>query len=225
MRDTEQSILKVFKANPSKAFDTATLAKIIFPEDYIIIDNLLETYDKVNMHEAKRRKFRLHRKLLYYLSKLVSEDILKVNSVKEKGEKVFVLSAEEGEITLEKGYRKIIITKANPPLNQIETYEKQKIMKRFEDDAWISRFNSILIECSKAPSLEKLENLMRECYNNVNDVIALNEFELELNEKSEERMKEFLEKLSSDAINMDKTISMIINPLNADQKRLSAFII
>jgi len=35
------------------------------------------------------------------------------------------------------------------PINQIEQYEKQKIMKKFEEESWINRFNSILLECFK----------------------------------------------------------------------------
>jgi len=45
--------------------------------------------------EAKRKKFQLHRKLLYYLNKLIDEKILRISRIQEKGEKTFALAIED----------------------------------------------------------------------------------------------------------------------------------
>ena len=232
MRDTEQAILQVFKTNPSKEFETSELAKEIFTEDYAIIEEKLRSLDKVNVHDAKRRKFRLHRKLLYYLNKLVAENILLISRIKEKGEKTFALALEEGDITLEKGYKKIIISKPNLPSNQIQLYEKQKIMKKYEEDSWINRFNSLLIECSKAGTIDRLSVLIHECFNDINDALALNDFELLLNAGGKddsadahfEDIRKFMGRLIEDSVNLDKTVSIILNPSNADHRALKEFI-
>jgi len=38
MRDTEQSILNVFKDNPTREYNTSELAKEVFPEEYTTIE-------------------------------------------------------------------------------------------------------------------------------------------------------------------------------------------
>jgi len=202
------------------------LAKDIFTEEYSSIENLMASSDKKVMHDAKRRKFQLHRKLLYYLNKLIKEKILTISRIQEKGEKVFGLALEDGEISIEKGYKKILITKPALPSNQIEQYEKTKIMKKYEEQNWITKFNSIVLECSKFPTLDRLNSVISECFDYVNDVIALNEFELVLSlEKDRADLKSFLEKLASEAADKDRKISLMINAINADAQQLKEFVI
>jgi hypothetical protein len=229
MQDIEQSILNTFRKNPSREHETSELAREIFLEEYSNIAILMGSMDKPTVNDAKRRKFQLHRKLLYYLNKLVDEKILRVSSIKEKGEKSFSLAVEEGDITLEKGYKRIIITKPSLSSNQIELYEKQKIMKKFEEESWINRFNSVLLECSKMPTIERVYALARECFRNINDAIALNDFEIILNSLGDDdtkygQIEMLLQKLSLDTLNLDKTVSLIINADNARIKAFKAFI-
>src|SRR3989344_5072276 len=131
MKDIESAILSVFRQEP-KEYDTSELAMKILPE-YALAEEMLESQDRQKIQQAKIIKFRLHRKLLYYLNKLVAENILSVARVQEKGEKVFALTMEEGEITFEKGHKKITITKSISSSNYIESYEKQGLMKKFEE--------------------------------------------------------------------------------------------
>ena len=237
MKDTEQAILQVFKSNPNKEMDTSTLAKEIFLEEYSTIESMLQSTQKDIVADAKRKKFQLHRKLLYYLNKLVQENILKVARIQEKGEKIFMLALEDGDITLEKGYKKIVITKPSLPVNQIEQYEHQKIMKKYEEETWINRFNSIILECSKTPNVDRLYTLIKDCFRNVNDVIALNDFEITLTDlaNSEDQeylnkdkilqiIRRFLDTLSEETQNNDKTISILINPSNAKTDIMKIFI-
>ena len=226
MQDIEQAILNVFKSSPSKEYNTSELAKEVFSEEYASIEEHLTSPDKVNVHDAKRRKFQLHRKLLYYLNKLIDEKILRITRIQEKGEKNFGLTMEEGNITLEKGYKKIIITKPNLPINQIENYEKQLIMKKYEEDTWIYRINSILIESSRVTTMDRLYHIVKDCLNNVNDVIAINDFDTFIvsGNDSESELKIFLDKLDDDTISFDKTISLIINIQAIEDKIMRYFI-
>jgi len=216
MRDTEEILLNIFKNNSEKEINSEFLAREIYIEQYKEIETLLKSSDKANVHDGKRRKFQLHRKLLYYLNKLVESNIIKVSKIAEKGEKYFMLRAGEGETIIEKGYKKIIITKPAITSTHIDQYETRGVMKKYEEDSWITRFNSILLECLKTPDSGRLYVIIRDCFTNINDAIALNEFEHVLNKISDKECKEFLDRLVKDTENFDKTISIIINVSQAN---------
>lgn len=231
MKNIEQAVLKIFKDNPSKEYDTTALTHEIFPDVYSKIQALLESPDKQKVLEAKRKKFQLHRKLLYYLNKLVDERILRVSSIKDKGEKSFSLALEEGDITIEKGHKKITITKPETISNHIELYEHNNVMKKYDESTWITRMNSILIECSKSSTTEKLYMTITDCFRNINDVIALNDFEIIINSLSEDdtdsalsSVKTFIDRLSEDTQNYDKVISLLINFADLDITAARKFI-
>jgi len=211
MRDTEEIILNVFKNNSTKELNAEFLAKEIYPQEYTQIEKNLNSDDKTNVHNAKHQKFQLHRKLLYYVNKLVDSKIVKISKVADKGEKYFVLNSSDGEMIIEKGYKKIIITKSTITSKYIDQYISKNVMKIYEEDSWINRFNSILLECPKNQDINRLYTNITECFTNINDAIALNEFENILNTTSDKTLKEFVDKLVKDTENSDKTISMIIN--------------
>lgn len=217
MKDIESEILNKFRNEP-KEYDTTGLARAIFQE-YREIDELLNSSDKQRQNEGKAQKFKLHRKLLYYLNKLVEERILNVVRIQEKGEKVFALAMSEGNITIERGYKKITITKPATASNHIETYERQGLMKKFDEQTWISRLNAIMLECSMIKP-DKAYTMIREMFNNVNDVIALNDFQIHLGDEC----IQLIDKLSKDCMDMDRTISLIINFDDIDKKSLRGFI-
>ncbi|GIU69486.1 MAG: hypothetical protein KatS3mg002_0722 [Candidatus Woesearchaeota archaeon] len=217
MKDIESEILNKFRNEP-KEYDTTELAKAIFPE-YANIERLINSPDKNLRNEGKKQKFQLHRKLLYYLNKLVDEHILVVSKIKEKGEKVFVLAIDEGNIVIEKGYKKITITKPAAVSNYIEKYEKEGLMKKFDEQTWISRLNAIMIECSVV-SLEKSNMLLRELFNSVNDVVAFNDFQ----RYTRSDYESFLQKISQISLDLDKTVTLIINFEDIDLKLFKSFI-
>jgi hypothetical protein len=216
MRDTEEIILNIFKNNPTRELNTEFLAKEIYPQEYTHIENLMHSTDKAHIHDAKRQKFQLHRKLLYYMNKLIENRIIKVAKIAEKGEKYFILQTDEGDTIIEKGYKKIIISK--PPIitTYIDQYESRDVIKKYEEDSWINRFNSIMLECTKITDIERTYSLIIECFTNVNDAIALNEFEAILNSSNEKDLKEFLSKLAKDTENSGKTVSIMINIAQAN---------
>ena len=211
MRDSEEIILNVFKNNSTKELNTEFLAKEIYPQEYAYIENQLNSQDNASIHDAKRKKFQLHRKLLYYVNKLITHNIIKVSRIAEKGEKYFTLHMTDGDMILEKGYKKIIINKPTITTTYIDQYESKNVMKIYAEDSWVNRFNSILLECQKNHDINMLYHNITECFTNINDAIALNEFENILNTTSEKTLKEFVDKITKDAENFDKTISLIIN--------------
>ncbi|HIH31697.1 TPA: hypothetical protein HA235_03235 [Candidatus Woesearchaeota archaeon] len=217
MQDIEQEILKVFKAGPGKEHDTSELAETVFKEESLKIKSMLDTNDKHTIQQAKNLKFKLHRKLLYYLNKFVEDKILSIARIKEKGEKSFILALDEGEITLEKGYKKIVITKPATPSNYIEKFEKLGIMKKFEEDSFVNRLNAIMLE---APLIKhKLNLTIRDILKNVNDVICVNDFQEVLDID-----QDLIEKLNTDVVDLDKTISILIDLQDIDSRNLMAFI-
>jgi hypothetical protein len=211
MRDTEETILNTFKKNSAKELNTEFLVMEVYPKEYALAENLMHGTDKVNVHDGKRRKFQLHRKILYYLNKLLDNHIIKVSKTAEKGEKYFMLQTSEGDTIIEKGYKKIVITKPTMTSTYIEQYELKNVMKKYEEDSWINRFNSILLECSRTQEIHRLYDTVSGCFTSVNDVIALNDFENIINTTSEKSLNEFFEKICKDTDNFDKTISLIIN--------------
>jgi len=224
MQDIEKAILGVFRSNPTREYNTSELARAVFPEKYQGIDNLLISTDKVHLHEGKRIKFQMHRKILYYLNKLIDENILKIASIKDKGEKSFALAVEDGDITIERGLKRITIVKPTLPSNTIEHYEHKKIMKKFEEDSWIIRFNSVLLECSQMSSLEKLNSTLMDCFSSVNDVIALNDFDLMLRSGIDiASLRDFLNSVYKETSDTDKTLSLLINSYS-DVKIMLQFI-
>ncbi|MGV8150202.1 MAG: hypothetical protein ACP5NV_00565 [Candidatus Woesearchaeota archaeon] len=217
MKDIESEILNRFRKEP-KEYDTSQLAKTIFPE-YTQVEELLASPDKTQRNEGKDLKFKLHRKLLYYLNKLVQERILKVSRIAEKGEKVFSLTIDDGNITVEYGLKKITITKQISLSNNIEAYEKRGLMKKFEENNWVNHINAVMLESSLIKT-DKLYSIIREVFNSVNDVIALNDFQKHINEDG----LIIIKKLSQETVDTDKNISLIICFENLDKEKFKEFI-
>ncbi len=211
MRNTEELILNIFRDNSSKDINAEFLAKELYPKEYSEIEALMNSTDRSSMHQGKRQKFQMHRKILYYLNKLVDDNIIKVNKIADKGEKYFALVASDGDTIIEKGYKKIIISKPTLNTTYIDQYESNGVMRKYEGDSWITRLNSILLECSINKDTTRLYKIMNECMGAVNDAIALNEFETVINTATQEELKDFFDKISKDSDDFNKTISIIID--------------
>jgi hypothetical protein len=219
----EETIINIFKNHPVRELNTEFIAKEAYIREYSIAEDLLKSQDKSVVNSGKEKKFQLHRKTLYYLNKLVDNNIIKVSKIVEKGEKYFILLASEGDTILEKGYKKILITKPTLNTTFIEKYESKNLMKKFEENSWINRLNSILLECEYTKDINILYKTIFDCFTNVNDTIALNEFEIIINNSNDQALKDFLEKISKDSENYNKTISIIIN-LSSCNNNLNKFI-
>jgi len=227
MHFIEQQILKKFKKEPLREISTTEMVRAVYPEEYvkIIRDINNEMSDKKLAHQAKRKKGKLHRKILYHLNILVQDDILKVNSIKGKGEKYFSLQLEEGELIVEKKHKKIIISKPSISTNLIEEYETKGIINKFDPDSWINKVNCILLESTTRPGLNNFYELVYSCFSEINDVLGLNNFEYHIQNSSQENIHEFLKKIDIDTKDHERFVSLIINVREIkDDKKISEFV-
>lgn len=214
MYETEYKILSLFKENPGKELSTEHIISRLYPDSYKKLNEELKKTDKKALLKAKRKKAQLHRKALYYLNKLVKEDIIRLSKEGAKGRKYFALSLSADEEFIIKKYKRKIIISQPMPAMPIEGYEQKGILHKFSPATWIDRLNSILLECSKINDLKKLYKVINECFANVNDVIALNDFELLLQEATSDEAMDFLRKIDSDCSDYGKYISCIIDLTN-----------
>lgn len=227
MHFIEQQILKKFKKEPSREISTTEIVRAVYPEEYvkIIRDINNEASDKKLAQQAKRKKGRLHRKILYHLNILVGDDILKVSSVKGKGEKHFSLSLEQGDLVIEKKHKKIIISKPLISTNLIEEYEAKGIIHKFNPDSWVNKLNCILLESTTRAGLNNFYDLVYSCFSEVNDVLGINNFEYHIQNSSQENIHEFLKKIDMDTKDYERFVSLIINVKEIkDDKKICSFI-
>ena len=223
MRTIEQGILDIFK-HATQDVGAEIIAKALYPEEFKKLEKHLESIDKTTIKRATAKRFQLHRKILYYLNKLESQHIIKMTRIEEKGEKLFGLAIDEGEIILEKGYKKIIITKTALSNSTTEKYEQELIMKKFAQESFISSLNTILLECSFATGIHKFKSIIKECMNQVNDTIALNEFEHIIRLAAENNELEiFIDEMNVETLDRNIILSLNITTYE-HQKEILQFI-
>ncbi|MBW2991101.1 hypothetical protein KY348_05360 [Candidatus Woesearchaeota archaeon] len=227
MHLTEQRILNKFKKEPLREISTTEIVRAVYPEEYakIIRDMNNEFSDKKLALKAKRKKGQYHRKILYHLNKLVNDEILKVTSIKGKGEKYFSLAIEEGEMIVEKKHKRVVISKPSISTSLIEEYEAKNIVHKFDPEGWINKLNCILLESTNYKGLNNFYNLVYDCFSEVNDVLGLNNFEHLIQKSSAENVHEVLKKLDVDTKDHERFVSLIINVKNiSDDKKICEFI-
>lgn len=227
MHPIEQGILNKFKQDPLKEISTTELVRAVYPEEYgrIIKDIDNEFGDRKITRKAYQRKAQLHRKTLYHLNKLVAEGVLKVSSVRGKGEKYFSLSIDEGELVVEKKHKKIIISKPSISTSLIDEYEAKGVVHKFDPDGWITKLNCILLESKKQEGVNKFYETIYSCFPEINDALGLNNFEQVIFNNTSENMNEVLKKLDIDTKDHDRIISLVINLREvSDDSRMSDFI-
>ena len=227
MHSIEQKILSKFKKEPLREISTTEIVREVYPEEYskIITDISNELSDKKLANQAKRKKGQLHRKTLYHLNKLVDDEILKVTSVKGKGEKYFSLGIDEGELVIEKKHKKIIIAKPSVSTGLIDEYENKGIVHKFDPDSWVNKLNCILLESTNYDGINKFYSLVYNCFSEINDALGLNNFEHLVQNSSSENVEEVLKKLNLDTKDYERIVSIIINVKNIhDEKKMTDFI-
>jgi hypothetical protein len=228
MNPSELKILSLYKKDPNVVFSTSEIIKAVEIEEYEEFEKVLS--DKLSSKEAlkkaKRKKAKLHRKILYYLNKLVDEKVLKIVKEGSKGEKYFAISLEEGEELVVEKYKKreITISKPRTPAMPTEGYEQSGIVIKVEEPTWIDRLNCIILEGKAISNTDRLFTIINNCFSIVNDSIGVNNFEIFVNTaKSEELIKKLL-KLDDDCRDFGKKISLIADTSNSNDEKLSEFL-
>lgn len=223
----EQRILNKFKKEPLREIPTTEIVRAVYPEEYARItrDTNNEFSDKKLALKAKRKKAQLHRRILYHLNKLIEDGILKVTSMKGKGEKYFALCIEEGELIIEKKHRRIIISKPSISTSLIEKYEEKNIVHKYDPEGWINKLNCILLESTNYTGLNKFYNQAYSLFSEINDALGLNNFEHLIENNSLENLDEFLRRLDIDTRDHERVVSLIINTRNiSDDNKVYEFI-
>ncbi|MBN2142752.1 hypothetical protein JW711_05485 [Candidatus Woesearchaeota archaeon] len=210
MHSTEQKILAKFKKEPHREISTTELVEETHPQEYAKILEELEKNDKQTIINAKREKGKLHRKVLYHLNSLVSENILKIASTRGKGEKLYSLTIDEGELVVTKRHKQIIIHKPSISTQLIEEYENKGIIYKYDAENWLGKLNCIILDCHQEDGINKLYDLARSCFSEVNDCIGLDHFESIIDKNSPENTEEILEKMDLDSRDYEKKISLVI---------------
>ncbi len=191
-------ILEIFRRNPSLRLSTSQIVSLIEKEEFEQIEKVLRSdfYPKEKKREALRKKAKLHRRILYYLNKLVKANLLAVYGEVGKGEKIFGLSLMPGEeITIEDFRRIKISIKPPSPALPIEGYEQKGIVKKYEEGTWINRVNSVLIEGNCFENLNSLFRYLNNSILLINDSLFVNEFEKFLDSEKFE-ISSFFSKIS-----------------------------
>ena len=223
----EQKILNQFKKEPLKETSTTEIVRAVHPEEYskIIRSINSETADRKDKNNSMREKGQLHRKVLYHLNKLVDEKVLIVTNTKGKGEKMFSLNIEQGEIIVEKKRKTIIINKPSVSTNLIDEYEDKKIIQKFDPESWINKVNCILLENSQQLGTNKYYDVIYNSLSEVNDALGLNDFEQIIQDNPSEEVDEFINKLDIDTKDHNLFVSMILNTQNfRDEEKIKQFI-
>lgn len=215
MNDTELKILEIFQKEPSKEHSTSEIVFRIEPDIIKKKEGYFDVYskdkDEIRLYKAKKAK--LHRKILYYLAKLVQNKVLKETRKTGKGEKFFELLLGDGEeLILDKyGKRSMVIQRPAEPSIPIEGYEQEGIVKRLEASTWIERLNSILIECDLIETLMELEALITTSFSVINDVIAFNSFETFFDDYSVEQLLLFLNRVNMKCSDYGKKVCCVVD--------------
>ncbi len=226
MSRTEDSILNLFKKHPTKTFSTTEIIENIDPKHNKIKEIIQNQYSsKDQIKKAKQLKAKLHRKILYYINKLIENDVLILEKQGNKGEKYVSLSIKDDEELIVRKYtkRKITISKPHMPASPIEGYEQIGIVHKFEAVNWISRLNSILIEVEKIKDLSKTYDLINNWFSNVNDAIGLNNFEYFI-KKNDNKAINFLKKIDVDCKDYGKKLTLILDLSNITKKDYSSIL-
>ena len=219
MNKTEQRIIQALTLRKNTDVATSSLVKEVFPEEYKEIIALQNNPQRdIELIKAgKRNKARLHRKLLYHLNKLNEEEYITQTKTKGKGEKFFAINSEK-IIQDKKGFaiNRVIesvstIKEETNTLSGIEDYEEKKIVKRFDQQNWLTKINSFVIEINKFQNIKKLYENINELYPVYNDVIGLLDFQEMIEKSTIEEITNFIRKINIDTKDYNKYINIIID--------------
>lgn len=200
--DLEFQILKIFEKEPDKHFSATKIVKLVQPELFEKLNGLNKITDKQEIRDAKRDIVKVQKRILYHLNNFVSSKTIVHTKTNKKGSKFFKINMDYGNelhIKQKEGAIKIIKPLGLP----LEGYEKQEIVKKFEQETWLNRVNSVLINCNNLND-KKIIQILTHIVSNVNDVIGF--YNLEKTELN----KDFFKKVEIICSDYDKKVNYIV---------------
>ncbi len=223
MNQIEYEILTVFKENPESELSTFDIISKAFPSEAekIKIEINNEYNNKSTTSEGRQSKGKIHRKVLYHLNRLVEDGILKLSREGTKGHKYFVLNIKPGEeVILEKRYKKILLKKPETAGIPLESYQKEGIVKQFEPATWVDRLNSLLLQGWNFEDYNNLFKVISDSFQNINDVVGLDNFEMLLQKQNPEAFGAFIKKLCIECDDYGKKVNIIIDVTHLKKDKL-----
>lgn len=216
MHRLETAILETFKQDPSKSFSTTELVHTVFKQEFANLNPLIHSTDRNEQRRGYILKAKLHRKLLYHVDKLERKGVLAVDGVKGKGEKLLRLALEEGELVVQEQQKRIIIAKPNTITTSIDGYEKDGLLRKYRGESWMTKQQSILLDCNYFQNLATLQARLQHSLPLVNDIVALQGFEALLEKSSQEEVERFLGYLLLDSHDYDVAIALLLDIPSSD---------
>ncbi len=224
MNNITKKIMFIFSEKEAKSLSTTELVKSVFKEEYEYADKIIQDKysDQETVKKGKRKKAQLHRKLLYYINKLVEENILFVSKIKGRGEKHYVINPGINYEGGTKRYNQSVAGITDYQFNMVESFEHSGQINKFDSSNWYRRLNSILVEPTKDVSdiYERITNL----YMIFNDVIGINDFQKVILKNDYGEIEDFLKKISTDAEEYKRHLTLIISLKEISREKIIDFI-
>lgn len=219
MHPAEQKILQTFAKNPLREISTSELVRLVFSKEYDEAQKYVHnaTNDSEIIRLGKRKKARLHRKILYHLNKLTEENLLLVTKMEGKGEKFFSLNPEKTvEGKRDKAIKTVFDSVSNLNeevfmLSGLESYEEAKFVKKFDSKNWVNKINALIVESQAKPNLKDLYSMISGLYPVFNDVLGVNCFNLIIDKENLQDLNNFIKKADMDTKDYNKYLNLIID--------------
>lgn len=218
MHPLEQGILETFRRDPEENFSTGEIVRELFPKEYLAYNQKINSKEKKERRAGYVKKASLHRKLLYHANKLIEQGLLTVGGIRGKGEKLYRLTMEEGELLVQDGKRRILISKPSSIATPVDGYVEEGLIRKYQQTTWLNKQNAILLDFFAFQSSNALLQRFQQLLPLVNDAIALNAFERLIALEGEEKAIRFLEYLALDAKDYDVSIAILINLLTIEDE-------
>jgi|GEM_PF-2549788 len=211
MHHIEARILEAFQRDPSRSFSTTELVREVFPKAYAELRERITSSDRKSQRKGYNTKATLHRNLLYHINKLVEQGLLEMGGVQGKGEKLFKLSMEEGELVVQDTKHRIVITKQTSMTTPIDGYEKRGIVKKYEAATWLNKHDALMLEGLSFDTPDALLQRLRHAFPIVSDAIAIEGIEHVIGKASPEECTALLKRLAHDAHDYDVALSLLFH--------------
>lgn len=225
MKDIEARILRVFKEHPGGTYTTDDIAREVFIDAYGAILGMQESSDASQHVRAKRLAWKLHRKLLYHLNKLVKEDILMVAATVGKNQKMFKLVMDSGELVVRTKKSTVVLHKSLSYAMPTDVYEESGVVVNHDPNTWMSKVNCVLLEGSLFHSLEELFLTLKDMLFVVNDVVGVHHFDALLRDVTIHELDTFLENVFSVASDFDRRINLLVDLTKITQTEIISLLV
>ncbi len=218
MHRIENGILETFRREPARSFSTTDLVHNVFKEEYAAINQHLQSGEKRSVRKGYAEKAKLHRKLLYHVTKLVDEKLLIHDGYRGKGEKLFRLGLDDGQIVVHGKDRRIVIAKHAQVTTPIDGYEQEGLIKKYRPETWLTKHDALLVDCLSFPDAAALQRRLQHLFPCVADSLALERFDHLLGVGAYEDTIRLLDYLAMDAHDYDVAVALLINLSSLEQE-------